>query len=221
MGQKSKLLLVFGLRTVIWDETFLLYYCLNGEIELAESKSTFSDNEYTIMSEIVDNENVSQRELSKKLGVSVSTVNALMNKMIKEGLIKMTQVSQKQVFYMLTPVGMMEKAKKTVSYLKAHYRAIFETKEKIKEIFRDLANDHDVIFVLKSDDEMGEMMGVAIDEFNPSDYNVELIVLDKNKKTSYKGFDSPVLVHMHPNEIILKDFTEVEDLTVINLIERL
>lgn len=71
------------------------------------------------MSEIVDNENVSQRELSRKLGVSVSTVNALMNKMIKEGLIKMTQVSQKQVFYMLTPVGMVEKAKKNRELFKS------------------------------------------------------------------------------------------------------
>lgn len=188
---------------------------------MAESKSIFSDNEYTIMSEIIDNENVSQRELSRKLGVSVSTVNALMNKMIREGLIKMTQVSQKQVFYMLTPVGMMEKAKKTVSYLKAHYRAIYQTKEKIKEIFKELANDHDVIFVLKSDDEMGEMIGIAIDEFKPSNYNSKLIVLDKKKKINIKGFDSPVLVHMIPNEEVLKEFAEVEGLTVINLTEKL
>jgi len=188
---------------------------------LAESKSIFSDNEYTIMSEIMDNENVSQRELSKKLGVSVSTVNALMNKMIKEGLIKMTQVSQKQVFYMLTPVGMMEKAKKTVSYLKAHYRAIYQTKEKIKEIFKELANDYDVIFVLKSDDEMGEMVGIAIGEFKPSDYNSKLIVLDKKKKMNLEGFNSPVLVHMIPNEEVLKEFTKVEGLTVINLTERI
>ena len=188
---------------------------------MAESKSIFSDNEYTIMSEIMDNENVSQRELSRKLGVSVSTVNALMNKMIKEGLIKMTQVSQKQVFYMLTPVGMMEKAKKTVSYLKAHYRAIYQTKEKIKEIFKELSNDHDVIFVLKSDDEMGEMMGVAIDEFKPSNYNSKLMVLDKKNKINYKEFDSPVLVHMTPDEEVLKEFAEVKGLTVINLTERL
>lgn len=188
---------------------------------MAESKSIFSDNEYTIMSEIVDNENVSQRELSRKLGISVSTVNALMNKMIKEGLIKMTQVSQKQVFYMLTPVGMVEKAKKTVSYLKVHYRAIYQTKEKIKENFGKLANDHDVIFVLKSDDEMGEMIGIAIDEFKPSNYNSKLIVLDKKKKINIKGFDSPVLVHMIPNEEVLKEYVEVEGLTVINLIEKL
>jgi len=188
---------------------------------LAESKSIFSDNEYTIMSEITDNENVSQRELSRKLGVSVSTVNALMNKMIKEGLIKMTQVSQKQVFYMLTPVGMMEKAKKTVSYLKAHYRAIYLTKEKIKETFKELANDHDVIFVLKSDDEMGEMVGIAIGEFKPSNYNSKLIVLDKKNKINFKDFDSPVLVHMNPNEEVIKEFSEIEGLTVINLTERL
>jgi len=190
-------------------------------MNLVDNKSTFSDHEYTIMSEIMDNENVSQRELSRKLGISVSTVNALINKMIKEGLIKMTQVSQKQVFYMLTPVGMMEKAKKTVSYLKAHYRAIYQTKERIKDIFKDLAKDHDMIIVLKSDDEMGEMIGIAIDEFKPSNYNSKLIILDEKKKINVKGFDSPVIVHMNANEKILNEFTEVEGLTVVNLTEKL
>lgn len=188
---------------------------------MAESKSIFSDNEYTIMSEIVDNENVTQRELSRRLGVSVSTVNALMNKMIKEGLIKMTQVSQKQVFYMLTPVGIMEKAKKTVRYLKIHYNAIFETKEKIKGIFKELAKDHDVIFILKSDDEMGEMIGIAVDEFKLSSLNSKVIVIDKKKILDFKGFDSPVLLCMTSKEEVLKEFTEVEGLTVINLTERL
>jgi vacuolar-type H+-ATPase subunit F/Vma7 len=122
---------------------------------------------------------------------------------------------------MLTPVGMMEKAKKTVSYLKAHYRAIYQTKEKIKEIFKELANDHDVIFVLKSDDEMGEMIGIAIDEFKPSNYNSKLIVLDKKKEINFKRFDSPVLVHMIANEEVLKEFAEVEGITVINITERL
>lgn len=131
------------------------------------------------MSEIMDNENVSQRELSRKLGVSVSTVNALMNKMIKESLIKMTQVSQKQVFYMLTPVGMMEKAKKTVSYLKGHYRAIFETKEKIKTIFQALDQEHDAIFVLLGEDEMAEIMGIAVTEFNSKQNQASVNVLNK------------------------------------------
>ena len=133
----------------------------------------------------------------------------------------MTQVSQKQVFYMLTPIGMMEKAKKTVKYLKIHYRAIFETKEKIKETFKELANDHDVIFVLKSDDEMGEMIGIAIDEFDSSNFKSKVIVIDERKMIDFKGFESPVLVHMNPNEEVLEEFAKVDGLTVINLTERL
>jgi hypothetical protein len=74
---------------------------------------------------------------------------------------------------------------------------------------------------LKSDDEMGEMIGIAIDEFKPSNYNSKLIVLDKKKKINIKGFDSPVLVHMIPNEEVLKEYVEVEGLTVINLTEKL
>jgi len=188
---------------------------------LAESKNIVLDNEYTIMSEIVDNKNVTQRELSRRLGVSVSTVNALMNKMIKEGLIKMTRVSQKQVFYMLTPIGMMEKAKKTVRYIKIHYKAILETKEKIKGIFEELANVYDVIFILKSDDEMGEMVDIAIDEFKQRSFNSKVIVIDKEKVIDFKRFDSPVLLCVNSNEEVLKEFTEVEGLTVINLTERI
>ena len=85
---------------------------MGKEIKLSEEESLLLDDEYIIMSEVSENEKISQRELSRKLGVSVSTVNILVNKMIKDGLIKVTQVSQKQVLYMLTPVGMMEKAKK-------------------------------------------------------------------------------------------------------------
>jgi len=188
---------------------------------LTESKSIFLDNEYTIMSEIMDNENVTQRELSKKLGISVSTVNVLINKMIKEGLIKMTQVSQKQVFYMLTPVGMVEKATKTMRYLKIHYRAIFETKEKIKGVFDDLKNEHDALFVLINEDEISEMIGIALDEFSVEHHKTKIYAIDDVKSLDYKGFNSPALVHMMENIEILQELIASEYLTVINLTERL
>lgn len=188
---------------------------------MTDSKSFFSDNEYTIMSEIVDNENVTQRELSRKLGVSVSTVNALVNKMIKEGLIKMTQVSQKQVFYMLTPVGMMEKAKKTVSYLKAHYRAIYQTKEKIKDVLEELNQQHDAIFVLFSDDEMAEVLSIAVSEFQANQSKSKIKIIDDKKKNEIKSFMSPVLVHMALDEEILKEYVDIVDLKSVNLTDRL
>jgi len=173
------------------------------------------------MSEIVGNEKITQRELSKKLGVSVSTVNVLMNKMIREGLIKMTQVSHKQVLYMLTPEGLMEKAKKTVSYLKIHYRVIYETKEKTKLILESLSQEHDAIFVLLGDDEMSEVLSIAIDEFQASHRKLNIIIIGENKNLEFINTPIPVLIHMAINEDDLREYSKIDNLKVINLAEQL
>ena len=184
------------------------------------------DNEYIIMSEVSENENVTQRELSKKLGVSVSTVNVLMNKMIREGLIKMTQVSQKQVLYMLTPVGMMEKAQKTVRYLKGHYRAIYETKEKIKSILDEVNHEYDVIYVLMCNDEMSEILTLAVQEFKSKYSKSNIIIIQSVVDIDIKGYISPVLLYMTVNEEnlnndIINEYRDIGILEVINLAERL
>lgn len=220
---RSTLFLAFELRTLISCvmgvfSTSIVY---EEEIKLADNKILLADNEYVIMSEVVENEYITQRELSKKLGVSVSTVNVLMNKMIREGLIKMTQVSQKQVLYMLTPVGMMEKAKKTVSYLKSHYRAIFETKEKVKLVLDKLDQDYDPIYILTSDDEMGEILSIAVQEYISKHGETNIRIIHSRKDIDKTNYNSPVLLHMNLNEDILKEYKDIPDVTIDNLAERL
>jgi len=186
---------------------------------LAEYENLIFDNEYVIMSEVADNETVTQRELSKKLGISVSTVNVLMNKMIREGLIKMTQVSQKQVLYMLTPVGMMEKAKKTVGYLKAHYRAIYETKEKIKSVLDELCREHDVIYVLMGNDEMSEILAIAVDEYKNKHKKSNICKIHSVIDMEVKEYNTPILVYMNVNEKAYIEYEDITNVKVINLIE--
>lgn len=185
------------------------------------SKGLYSDNEFFIMSEIADNESVSQRELSRKLGLSLGSINVLINKMIKEGLIKMEQVSQKQVFYMLTPVGMLEKAKKTVSYLKAHYRAIYETKEKIKSVLAELNLEYDDVFVLKSDDEMGEVIGVAVAEYLSEHKSENVKIIRKSSKFNIKKINNAILLYMVEDQELLKNLMNINNMKIINLLERL
>ena len=140
------------------------------------------DNEYHIMSEVADNENVTQRELSTKLGVSVSTINVLMNKMIREGLIKMKQVSGRQVLYMLTPMGIVEKARKTSSYLKGHYRIIYETNEKIKSLLDEYIQGNDEIYLLICDNEMGEILEMVANEYMDSHRESKIKLIYQNDK---------------------------------------
>lgn len=172
-------------------------------------KDVFFDKEYIIMSEIEGNDTLTQRELSNKLGVSVSTVNVLINKMIKEGLIKINQVSKRQVLYMLTPQGILEKTKKTAQYLKSHYRAIYETKEKIKSVLTMLSQKHDVIFILMPKDEMGEIVRMAIGEFIERDFGVEIILSD-NIDMDFSKYKTSVLLHMNSIEAV----QQVEGVTI-------
>lgn len=185
---------------------------------MSDYEEVFLDNKYQIMSEISENENISQRELSKKLGISLGSVNVLINKMIKEGLIKIEQVSQKQVLYMLTPVGMIEKAKKTVSYLKAHYKAIYETKEKIKGLLKRLETEYDEIIIQLSEDEMGEIIKVAVDEYQDVAknnikliYRREAVTIDENKKV--------ILLHMLTEDNEIKGYFYNRQIEVYNIME--
>lgn len=182
-----------------------------------------SYNEYVIMTEIMDNESVSQRELSNKLGLSLGTVNVLINKMVKEGIIKMKLVSQKQVLYMLTPAGMIEKTKKTVSYLKSHYRAIYETKEKIKVILDELCLKYENIIILKSDDEMGELVEMAIEEYKTKNKSKKIKVINENY--NFNLFDNnknTILINASENEEIINEVIKRKNNSkVINLFERL
>jgi DNA-binding MarR family transcriptional regulator len=180
-----------------------------------------SNNEYIIMNEIAENQNISQRELSRKLGLSLGTVNLLINKMIKEGVLKMEQVSQKQVMYMLTPAGMIEKAKKTVSYLKSHYRVIYETKDKIITVLNQFSQEYENMIILKSDDEIGHIVQIALSEYQA-----------KNKDVNFKIFNEPfdleTVKHlMNEDDTVLlyaienEKLSGMKDVKMVNLIERL
>lgn len=188
---------------------------------MVHSNAVFADNEFSIMTEISENQTITQRELSRKLGLSLGSVNVLINKMAKEGLIKMEQTSQRQVFYMLTPVGAMEKARKTVQYLKVHYRAIYETKEKIKMVLNELGEKHDVIYILTHDNEMNEIIEVAINEQQVHNSNVNIKIIGKVQELDVKEFNAPVLLHMMVEPDLLNMDLKPDNLAIINLLERI
>ena len=68
------------------------------------------------------NPTYTQRDLSKYLGVSLGKVNYCMKKLTEKGLIKLKNFSSNSnkagYAYLLTPKGIEEKGKLTISFLK-------------------------------------------------------------------------------------------------------
>jgi len=188
---------------------------------LGEQRNMFSDNELKLMSEISENENITQRELSKKLNVSLGSVNILIKKMIKEGLIKMNQVSKRQVLYMITPAGIMEKTKKTSRYIKVHYKAINETKERIKRILEEINNDYDTVYVLKDESAINQVLNAALEEYTGRSIDDDIRILDTNKKIKIHNKTSSALVYLSEDEDMVEEYKNIDNLDIINILERI
>lgn len=71
-----------------------------------------------ILCSVEENARVSQRQLSRELGIALGSVNWYLKRCINKGLIKISQVPLKRYMYFLTPQGMDEKGRLMGQYLK-------------------------------------------------------------------------------------------------------
>jgi|GEM_PF-3747842 len=151
---------------------------------------TEGDKDYIILNEIDARQDISQRELSNKTGLSLGTVNLLLQKMIRDGLIKMEIVPARRVIYMLTPQGLAEKARKTVKYIRSHYHIIEETKNKIYHQLENCHRQYNQILILLPGNELDNLLCDVYDEYRAEypDRKLQLI-LDPCKINPNKSAD--------------------------------
>jgi EPS-associated MarR family transcriptional regulator len=98
------------------------------------------DTRFRMMRLIEADPNISQRRLSRELGISVGSVNYCLNALIEKGLVKMEnfRASSRKLSYIykLTPKGFSEKAALTRGFLlrkMAEYEALKAEIEEIRE----------------------------------------------------------------------------------------
>ena len=95
-----------------------------------------NEAQFKTLRELSEGGTVSQRDLSKKVGLSLGSVNYIMKELIKRGYVKAQRFknsSNKNAYlYILTPAGIEEKAKITYYFLKRKIREYEELEEQIK-----------------------------------------------------------------------------------------
>lgn len=90
------------------------------------------EKELRILEAIAEKPTYSQREISKSSGLSLGTVNLVLEKLIRDGIVKIERIPAHRVMYMLTPKGFQEKLNKTKTYLELYYKIFDREKERVK-----------------------------------------------------------------------------------------
>lgn len=91
---------------------------------------TPSYRQLKLLTEVYDAPDVTQRDLSRRLGIALGLTNALMRNLAQKGYIRVTRARWQRRLYALTPKGFTRKVQLTVSYIQrflGHYQTIRQT----------------------------------------------------------------------------------------------
>lgn len=117
------------------------------------------DNELQILNSVEKNENATQRYIAKNTGISLGTVNVLIKRLVKKGLLKIEKLNPRTIRYILTPQGLKEKAQATYRYIAASYKYLSGIDSKINNLLqgRNFAGVK-IIYIFGENDEIYKML---------------------------------------------------------------
>lgn len=99
---------------------------------------------FDLLRRLEANPDCTQRELSKELGISLGKVNYCIKKLTEKGLIKFKNFSlnpnKSGYSYLLTPKGIEEKGKLTISFLKLKMDEYELLKGEIEQLKQEATN---------------------------------------------------------------------------------
>ena len=102
---------------------------------------------YKILKLVETNPEISQRELAKKLGISLGKTNFCLKALIEVGLLKATNFRNSQnklaYMYLLTPTGLEEKSSITMRFLKAKMQEYELLQEEISLLLHETKSEFD------------------------------------------------------------------------------
>ena len=88
---------------------------MRSENEHTNKIEDISYKELRALEEIDQNPELTQRQLSRKMGVALGVGNLLLKNLAKKGYIKVTHLSWKRWIYVVTPKGMTRKLNLTLA----------------------------------------------------------------------------------------------------------
>jgi DNA-binding MarR family transcriptional regulator len=184
--------------------------------------------ELAILEKLENNGHLTQRDLSKEVGIALGLVNHLLKKMVRKGWIKIKNVDAKKIRYLITPEGAMEKSSLLYKRVESTIHFYLDAKRVIKEKVEYLKGDGVKSVSIYGINHISEVLYIVLKELG-----LELgYVVDDNKKGEewfgYKIVDMDEFLKSSASVLILASFNkdeidgfckEQEDVKVVTLRE--
>ncbi len=171
-----------------------------------------------LLEQIEENHVQSQRELAKKLNISLGLVNSFIKRLAHKGYFKITTIPKNRVKYMLTPEGAVEKTKLTYKYIQHSYNFYKDARHKLRKLFQKLEAEGVSLIVFCGASDLAEIAYISLQETS-----IEMVAVVDMLKAGKQflgysvldpvyldslSFDRILITTIESREIILDDIIE-------------
>ena len=108
---------------------------------MKEKPGNLDIRELAILEKLENNGHLTQRDLSKEVGIALGLVNHLLKKMVKKGWINIKNIDAKKIRYLITPEGAREKSSLLYKRVESTIHFYLDAKRVIKEKVEHLKGD--------------------------------------------------------------------------------
>ena len=166
--------------------------------------------ELEILEKIENNGHLTQRGLSKEVGIALGLVNHLLKKMVKKGWIKIKNVDAKKIRYLITPEGVREKSSLLYKRAESTIHFYLEAKRVIRDRVVHLKNEGVEDVSIYGINHIAEVLFIVLKELQ-----LELDYVVDNKKNGKEWFGYTIVntdqfLKFGTNILILATFDKEE-----------
>lgn len=113
-----------------------------------------------------------QRDLSRLLDLSLGQTNMLIRRLVAKGFLRISQLNQKKVSYILTPKGLAEKMKQSVNYTLKTIHSISAIKDQIRVVVLKLYEQGEREFIVVGKSDFALLIELAFRDKGLQDYHI-------------------------------------------------
>lgn len=117
--------------------------------------------ELNILQEIDSDGKCTQRELARRSGLTLSYVNIYLKGLVRKGYISVRDMPGRRLWYNLTPVGIAEKAKMTLEYMKWSLANYQDIRQRVRVVCQKLKQDNKLDIVICGISDAAEIFYLA------------------------------------------------------------
>lgn len=138
-----------------------------------------------LLSEVEDDPQITQRQLSRRVGIALGLTNVMLRNLVKKGYIRANQTSWKRWLYTLTPEGFSHKIRLTMVYISRvldHYQKVRQT---LRETLEPLPLNEESRVAIYGAGEFAELVYLGLREIGIEE--IDIFVPGHNGEGKFLG----------------------------------